>query len=134
MLKALVLVLSLAAFSATTGLAQSGTAAGAPAVAAAPAAPSPAEVEAFIKAQTTKGGELDFSQMLASRKQTMFLHQGAMYNKQEYALVLWGMRVKALGVPTAEKACALFAAANNRPISSAEKQALTSGFDSTIRE
>ncbi|AYA36614.1 hypothetical protein D3Y59_05810 [Hymenobacter oligotrophus] len=132
MFKVLLGVLSLCAIG-TTGLAQS-TSGPVPTTATAAANPSPADVEAFIKAQTAKGGELDFAQMLANRKQSMFLHQGAMYNKQEYALVLWGMRVKALGVATADKACALYAAANNRPISSAEKQALTSGFDSAIRE
>ncbi|KUG07534.1 hypothetical protein [Solirubrum puertoriconensis] len=131
MFKVLLVLLSLGAIS-TTGLAQSTS--GSVPTATAAANPSPADVEAYIKAQTVKGGELDFSQMLATRKQSMFLHQGAMYNKQEYALVLWGMRAKALGVPTADKACALFAAANNRPISNAEKQALTSGFDSGTRE
>ncbi|WP_133256847.1 hypothetical protein [Hymenobacter edaphi] len=107
------------------------TASGGPVVPA-PAAPN---VEAYVRtATTTKGSELDFDKMLATKKQTVFLHNGSMYSKREYALVLWGLRVKALGVASAERACALYAGATNRSLSPAEKQALTDGFESGTPE
>jgi hypothetical protein len=96
-----------------------------------PAAPAttPADVEAYVRTATaTKGGELDFDKLLATKKQTMFLHDGNMYNKREYALVLWGMRVKALGLTSAEQACSLYSSASRRALSPAEKQALLNGF------
>ena len=109
-------------------------AAGGPAASPAPApAANAADVEAYVR-NATKGGEMDFDKMLASRKQTMFLHDGAMYNKREYALVLWGMRAKTLGVASAERACAVYAAASNRALSAADKRALISGFDSGTQE
>ena len=104
------------------------TAAGGPASPAAPPA-RPADVEAYVRS-ATKGGEMDFDKLLAAKKQTMFLHDGAMYNKREYALVLWGLRAKALGVTSAERACAVYAQASNRPLSPADRRALISGFDS----
>ncbi|TLM96744.1 hypothetical protein [Hymenobacter jeollabukensis] len=114
--------------SAPTALA---TANGGP-VAAAPAA-SPASIEAYVR-QASRGGEMDFEKLLASKKQTMFLHDGNMYNRHQYALVLWGMRAKTLGVETAERACAVYAQASNRPLSAADRQLLVSGFDSGTRE
>ncbi|GAB3824854.1 hypothetical protein GCM10028821_04730 [Hymenobacter jeollabukensis] len=77
---------------------------------------------------------MDFEKLLASKKQTMFLHDGNMYNRHQYALVLWGMRAKTLGVETAERACAVYAQASNRPLSAADRQLLVSGFDSGTRE
>lgn len=103
-----------------------------PALAAAPPATA-AEVEAYVRS-ATKGGEMDFDKILAAKKQTMFLHDGAMYNKREYALVLWGLRAKALGVTSAERACAVYAQASSRPLSPADKRALISGFDSGTAE
>ncbi|KAA9339584.1 hypothetical protein F0P96_02935 [Hymenobacter busanensis] len=121
----------------TAGLAQNQAAAvPAPAETSVPttaAAPAPANIEAYVREQT-KGGELDFTKMLASKKQSMFLHDGNMYTKPEYALVLWGLRVKALGIESAERACALYAAASNRPLTPAEKKALVQGFDSGTRD
>ncbi|GAB2968623.1 hypothetical protein GCM10027048_44400 [Hymenobacter coalescens] len=95
--------------------------------------PVPANVEDFVRHET-KGGELDFDKILAAKKQTVFLHDGNMYSKREYALVLWGMRVKALGLPSAERACAVYALASNRTLSPAEKRALTNGFESGSQE
>jgi hypothetical protein len=116
--------------SAPTPLAAGGPA---PTGATPEASPVPANIEDYVRSQT-KGGELDFDKLLATKKQTMFLHDGGMYNKHQYALVLWGMRVKALGIASAERACAVYAQASNRPLSAADKQALVSGFDSGTRE
>ncbi|OON70230.1 hypothetical protein [Hymenobacter sp. CRA2] len=97
------------------------------------AAPVPANIEAYVRSQT-KGGELDFTKFLAPKKQTVFLHGGNMYSKRDYALVLWGMRVKALGLASAERACAVYTAATNHALTPAEKQALVSGFESGTRD
>ncbi|RTQ52372.1 hypothetical protein EJV47_04985 [Hymenobacter gummosus] len=108
------------------------TAAGGP---ASPAAPATADIEAYVRTATvTKGSELDFEKVLAGKKQTVFLHNGSMYNKREYGLVLWGLRVKALGVSSAERACSLYVAAAHRALSPAEKRALVDGFDSGTAE
>ncbi|MCC3156826.1 hypothetical protein LJ737_06240 [Hymenobacter sp. 15J16-1T3B] len=98
-----------------------------------PVAAAPANIEDYVR-QASRGGEMDFEKLLASKKQTMFLHDGNMYNRHQYAVVLWGMRAKALGVESAERACAVYAQANNRPLSAADRQLLVSGFDSGTRE
>jgi hypothetical protein len=125
----LILLLCLGLSSASLAQTQAPSSSQPEAATAAASPEAPADVEAFVKTQT-KGGELDFNKKLASRKQSMFLHDGEMYTKQEYALVLWGMRVKSLGLASAERACALYASINNRPLSTTEQKAVTNGFAS----
>jgi hypothetical protein len=72
--------------------------------------------------------------VMASKKQNMFVHDGNMYTKQEYALMLWGMKVKELGLESADRACALYAAANNRVLTAQEKKAVANGFAYNTQE
>lgn len=85
--------------------------------------------EEYIKKETI-GGKLDFNKALENEKQSMFLYDGVAYNKKDFAIYLWGKKVKMLGISSAKKATKLWEEINNRELTAPEKKALEMGFDS----
>lgn len=82
----------------------------------------------YIKKETI-GGKLDFNKVLEKETQAMFLYDGVAYNKKDFAIYLWGKKVKMLGVSSSKKATKLWEEINNRTLTDPEKKALVSGFD-----
>ena len=87
------------------------------------------DLEAYIKRETI-GGKLDFNKMLEKEEQSMILHDGVLYNKKDFAIYLWGKKVKILGISSSKKATNLWEEINNRDLTPPEKKALEKGFDS----
>jgi hypothetical protein len=85
--------------------------------------------EEYIKKETI-GGKLDFNKALEEEKQAMFMYDGIMYNKKDFAIYLWGKKVKTLGISSSKKAVKLWEEINNRELLSPEKKALEKGFES----
>ncbi len=83
----------------------------------------------YIKNETI-GGQLDFNKVLEKETQALFLYDGVAYNKKDFAIFLWGKKVKILGVGSSKKAKKLWEEINNRTLTDPEKKALISGFES----
>lgn len=85
--------------------------------------------EEYIKKETI-GGKLDFKIALEKETTPFFLQDGVAYNKKDFAIYLWGKKVKMLGISSAKKAAKLWEEINNRELTTPEKKALEKGFDS----
>ncbi len=83
----------------------------------------------YIKKETV-GGKLDFNRFLEKEEQSFFMYDGIAYNKKDFAIYLWGKKVKILGIGSSKKATKLWEEIYNRKLTDPEKKALTSGFDS----
>jgi hypothetical protein len=85
--------------------------------------------EEYIKKESI-GGKLDFNKALENEKTPFFLHDGIAYNKKDFAIYLWGKKVRMLGISSAKKATRLWEEVNNKELTTPEKKALEKGFDS----
>jgi len=90
------------------------------------------DVEAYIKNETING-KLDFNKILENEKQSLFLYDGVAYNKKDFAIYLWGKKVKILGITSAKKAVNLWKEIYKRELTVPEKKALSSGFESNTK-
>jgi len=86
----------------------------------------------YIKKETV-GGKLDFNKVLDKETQSLFLYDGVAYNKKDFAIYLWGKKVKMLGISSSKKATKLWEEINDRTLTAPEKKALVSGFDSKTK-
>jgi hypothetical protein len=86
----------------------------------------------YIKKETI-GGKLDFNKVLEKETQALFLYDGVAYNKKDFAIYLWGKKVKLLGIKSSKKATKLWEEINNRSLTDPERKALVSGFDSKAK-
>lgn len=80
----------------------------------------------YIKEQSVEGGELDFTKNLEG--QTMFLYDGIAYSKKDFALFLWGAKVKTLGIKSKTEAIKLREDIAGKELTEPEKKALSNGF------
>jgi hypothetical protein len=81
----------------------------------------------YIKKETI-GGELDFNKILEAQEQTLFLQDGIAYNKKDFAIFMWGAKVKMLGIKSSKKAVQLWEEINKRSLTAPEEKALISGY------
>lgn len=86
----------------------------------------------YVKKESI-GGKLDFNKILENETQSLFLYDGVTYNKKDFAIYLWGKKVKILGISSSKKAIKLWEEINKRKLTSPEKKALVSGFDSKTK-
>jgi hypothetical protein len=86
----------------------------------------------YIKKETI-GGKLDFNKVLEAENQSFFLYDGIAYNKKDFAIYLWGKKVKILGISSSKKAVKLWEEINDRTLTSSEKKALVNGFNSKTK-
>ncbi len=87
------------------------------------------DLEQYIKKETI-GGALDFNKVLEKEKQSMFMHDGVIYNKKDFAIYLWAKKVKMSGITSSGKAITLWQEIHNRELTAPEKKALEKGFNS----
>jgi len=83
----------------------------------------------YIKKETI-GGKLDFNKILEKEEQGLFLYDGIAYNKKDFAIYLWGKKVKMIGIKSSKKATQLWEEINERTLTEPEKKALVNGFKS----
>jgi len=83
----------------------------------------------YIKKETI-GGKLDFNKKLENKEESLFLYEGITYTKKEFAIYLWGKKVKMIGIKSSKKATKLWEEINERTLTKQEKKALVKGFRS----
>lgn len=83
----------------------------------------------YIKKETI-GGKFDFNKALENEKQSLILYEGIAYNKKDFAIFLWGKKVRMVGIPSSKKATKLWEEINKRDLTEPERNALIRGFDS----
>jgi hypothetical protein len=83
----------------------------------------------YIKKETI-GGKLDYNKVLEKENQSLFVYDGLAYNKKDFAIYLWGKKVKMVGIKSSGKAIKLWEEINNITLTEPERKALSSGFNS----
>jgi len=87
---------------------------------------------AYIKKETI-GGKLDYNKVLANEKAPFFLYEGVAYNKKDFAIFLWGKKLKTMGISSSKNAAELWEEINNKYLTEPERKALIAGFDSKAK-
>ena len=84
----------------------------------------------FIKAESI-GGKLDFTKVAEeqSKGAYLILYNNIAYNKKDFAILLWGAKVKSLGIEKPKEAIKLWEEIQNRELTEPEKKALKKGFE-----
>lgn len=80
------------------------------------------------------GGKLDFKKFL-EEKDTPFIRLGnTLYNKKDFAILLWGKAVNTIGIKKLEEAISIWKEINKRKLSEPELKAIKTGFEIDINE
>lgn len=90
------------------------------------------DLKEYIKNETLDG-KLDFTEVLEEDDRALFMYDGIIYNKKDFAIYLWGQAVKRLGIKTSKKAKKLWQKIHNRDLTKPEAKALKRGFESKIQ-
>lgn len=87
----------------------------------------------FIKAESI-GGKIDFTKVADEQaKGTYFiLYDNIAYNKKDFAILLWGAKVKSLGIEKYIDAIKLWEEIQSRKLTEPEKKALKKGFETKL--
>ena len=88
------------------------------------------EISKFIKAESI-GGKLDFTKVAEEQAQGSYfvLYEDILYNKKDFAILMWGAKVKSLGIENIKTVNKLWEEINRRDLTDAEKRALKKGFE-----
>jgi hypothetical protein len=91
------------------------------------------DVIKFIKNESI-GGKLDFTKIAEEQAQGAFFirYGNTLYNKQDFAILMWSAKVKSLGVVNFDKIIELWEEIHNRNLTEAENKALKTGFEIKI--
>jgi hypothetical protein len=87
-------------------------------------------VSEYIKKESL-GGSLDFKKILEKDEHAFFLYGAVAYSKKDFAIFLWGKKVKDLGLTSSKKAVELWQELYSHQLTSPEERALVRGFDTT---
>jgi len=86
------------------------------------------KVSEYIRKESV-GGALDFKKTLEKDEHAFFLQGSYAYSKKDFAIFLWGKKVKTLGLASSEKAVKLWQEIYAHPLTAPEERALVRGFD-----
>lgn len=85
-------------------------------------------LEKYIKTESI-GGTLDFKNTVDQYEGTFINFDGIMYNKKDFAILMWGAAVKKNGITELNKAQLLWQEINERNLTEPELKALRKGFE-----
>ncbi|SHL55967.1 hypothetical protein SAMN05444360_102322 [Chryseobacterium carnipullorum] len=85
-------------------------------------------IENYIKSES-KGGKLDFKNTVEKYEGAFINFDGIMYNKKDFAILMWGAAVKKTGITELNKAKLLWEEINERNLTEPELKALRKGFE-----
>lgn len=87
------------------------------------------DIKKTIKTESI-GGRMDFSKMVEEKYSSApFLRFGdTLYNKKDFAILLWGAKVKNLGIESMDEALKLWEEIHNKKLTTPESKALKVGF------
>lgn len=94
------------------------------------------EIKTYITTESIAGGKLDFTKIAEeqSHDAPFILYGNILYNKKDFAILMWGAKVKSLGIEKIEDANSLWEKANKRPLTEPEKRALKTGFEIKLED
>lgn len=81
----------------------------------------------YIKKETV-GGKLDFALKMANDEKSFYAYDKIIYNRKDFAILLWGQYAKQNGITSSKKARELWEEIMNRKLTKPEKKALNRGF------
>ena len=86
-------------------------------------------VEEYIRKESI-GGELDFTKIADEQapKAGLIAFENVVYNKKDFAILLWAAKVKSLGIKSHKKAANLWEEINKRKLTTPEMKALKAGI------
>ncbi|MCD9855248.1 hypothetical protein LUD75_11050 [Epilithonimonas sp. JDS] len=86
-------------------------------------------VEAYIITESKKGGKLDFTDTVEKYDGAFVSFADILYNKKDFAILLWGASVSREGLKDYDKARMLWEKINSRKLTEPELKALKKGFE-----
>uniref|UniRef100_UPI00404AA9ED hypothetical protein n=1 Tax=Flavobacterium sp. TaxID=239 RepID=UPI00404AA9ED len=88
------------------------------------------EITEYIKRESI-GGKLDFTKIVEAQAEgaPFIRHENTLYSKKDFSILMWGAKVKSLGIENLETANSLWQEINKRDLTEAEKSALRKGFE-----
>lgn len=89
------------------------------------------EIKTYIAAESITGGKLDFTKFAEEQAHDApFIRYGnTLYNKKDFAILMWSIKVRSLGIEKIEDANSLWEKIHNKPLTEPEKRALKTGFE-----
>lgn len=88
-------------------------------------------IEEYIKTES-KGGKLDFKDTVEKNNGALINFEGILYNKKDFAILMWGAAVKKIGISELSKAQLLWQEINERNLTEPELKALQKGFETKL--
>lgn len=88
-------------------------------------------IEEYIKTES-KGGKLDFKDNVEKYEGTLINFDGVLYNKKDFAILMWGAAVKKIGITEVNKAQLLWQKIYERNLTEPELKALRKGFETKL--
>ncbi|MEJ5105075.1 hypothetical protein [Chryseobacterium sp. MYb328] len=88
-------------------------------------------IEEYIKTES-KGGKLDFKNTVEKYDGTLINFDGTLYNKKDFAILMWGAAVKKTGITELNKAQLLWEKIYERNLTEPELKALRKGFETKL--
>lgn len=85
-------------------------------------------IEEYVKTES-KGGKLDFKNVVEKYDGAFINFDGILYNKKDFAILMWGAAVKKSGITELNNAQSLWEEINERKLSEPELKALKKGFE-----
>lgn len=85
-------------------------------------------IEEYIKTES-KGGKLDFKNTVEKYDGSFINFKGILYNKKDFAILMWGAAVKKTGLKELNKVQLLWQEINERELTEPELKALQKGFE-----
>lgn len=89
-------------------------------------------LEEYIKTESKEGGKFDFKKRL-EKSEGFILHESILYNKKDFAILMWGAAVKSIGYTDFNKAKDLWININGRELTESELKALKKGFETKLK-
>ena len=89
-------------------------------------------LEEYIKKES-KGGKFDFKNQVEKNESPFILFDGIMYNKKDFAILLWSAAVKKAGISDLENAKNLWETINERKLTEPEYKSLKKGFETNFK-
>ncbi|MDF2832230.1 hypothetical protein [Chryseobacterium indoltheticum] len=92
------------------------------------------DIKKAIKKESI-GGRMDFSKMVEEKYSYAPLigFGNTLYNKKDFAILLWGAKVKNLGIESLDETNKLWEEIYKRTLTDSERKALKTGFETKTR-
>lgn len=89
-------------------------------------------LEEYIKSESKEGGKFDFKKKLED-SEGLIAYESILYNKKDFAILMWSAAVKSLGYNDFDKAKDLWKSINGRELTEPELKAFKKGFEIKLK-